>query len=76
MSPGHLYHYFDSKEAIVEGIFEMRLQQEAEIVGELHKLKTAKLLNGFRGAPPVDINAVADAVAAIGRLMRATVMGW
>jgi TetR/AcrR family transcriptional repressor of uid operon len=35
MSPGHLYHYFDSKEAIVEGIFEMRLQEETEIVGEL-----------------------------------------
>ena len=35
MSPGHLYHYFDSKEAIIEAIFESRLEREAAIVGEL-----------------------------------------
>jgi hypothetical protein len=41
-------------------------------VGALHKLRTAKLLTGFRGAPPVDVEAVAQAVLAIGRLMRTT----
>src|SRR6266851_6501514 len=35
MSPGHLYHYFDSKEAIIEAIFESRLERETAIVGEL-----------------------------------------
>jgi TetR/AcrR family transcriptional repressor of uid operon len=35
MSPGHLYHYFDSKEAIIEALFESRLELEAAIVGEL-----------------------------------------
>ena len=33
-------------------------------------MRTAKLLTGFRGAPPVDIEAVTKAVLAIGRLMR------
>src|SRR6266436_6105454 len=45
---------------------------EAQIVAALHKLRTAKLLTGFRGAPPVDIEAVAKAVLAIGRLMQTT----
>jgi acetate---CoA ligase (ADP-forming) len=45
---------------------------ETQIVEALHKLRTAKLLTAFRGAPPVDIEAVANAVLAIGRLMRTT----
>jgi acyl-CoA synthetase (NDP forming) len=40
------------------------------IVEALHRLRAAKLLAGFRGAPPADIDAVADAVMAIGRLIR------
>src|SRR5262249_55518409 len=43
---------------------------QAQIVEALHKLRTAKLLTGFRGAPPVDVEAVAQAVLAIGRLMQ------
>jgi acyl-CoA synthetase (NDP forming) len=39
------------------------------IIAEIWKLKAAKLLNGFRGAPPVDVEAVADVVQAVGRLM-------
>jgi acetate---CoA ligase (ADP-forming) len=43
----------------------------AEIVAELRKLKSAKLLDRFRGAPPVDVDAVADIVAKLGALMTA-----
>jgi len=43
---------------------------EKQIVEAITKLRTAKLLHGFRGAPPVDIEAVARVVMAIGRLMQ------
>ena len=43
---------------------------EARIVEALRSLRTAKLLAGFRGAPPADIEAVAQVVMAIGRLMQ------
>jgi acyl-CoA synthetase (NDP forming) len=43
---------------------------EAAIVEEILKLRAAKLLHGFRGAPPVDVNSVARTVAAVGRLMQ------
>ena len=43
---------------------------EKQIMDALSRLRTAKLLKGFRGAPPVDVEAVAKAVMAIGRLMR------
>jgi acyl-CoA synthetase (NDP forming) len=43
---------------------------ETQIVEALHKLRTAKLLTGLRGAPPVDVEAVVKAVLAIGRLMQ------
>jgi acetate---CoA ligase (ADP-forming) len=45
---------------------------KTQIVEALHKLRAAKLLTGFRGAPPVDVEAVTKAVLAIGRLMRTT----
>ncbi|HVV92751.1 MAG TPA: acetate--CoA ligase family protein [Hyphomicrobiales bacterium] len=41
----------------------------AAIEAELRKLKAAKLLAGFRGAPPVDVKAVAETAAKLGRLM-------
>jgi acetate---CoA ligase (ADP-forming) len=43
---------------------------ETQIVEALHKLHTAKLLTGFRGAPPADIKAVAEVTMAIGRLLQ------
>jgi acyl-CoA synthetase (NDP forming) len=43
---------------------------ESAIVDELNKLQGAKLLGGFRGAPPVDVDAVARTAALIGRLMQ------
>ena len=42
----------------------------AAIRERLQALKGAKLLNGFRGTPPVDLDAVVDVVTRIGRLMR------
>jgi acyl-CoA synthetase (NDP forming) len=42
---------------------------EETIVEELLRLRSAKLLTGFRGAPAVDLEAVARAAALIGRLM-------
>jgi acyl-CoA synthetase (NDP forming) len=43
---------------------------ERHILDALNRLRSAKLLKGFRGAPPVDVAAVAESVLAIGRLMR------
>jgi len=39
------------------------------IVQRLRSLKAAKLLDGFRGAPAVDLDAVAEVVALLGQLM-------
>jgi acyl-CoA synthetase (NDP forming) len=40
------------------------------IVAEIGRLKGARALHGLRGAPPVDVSAIADVVAGIGALMR------
>jgi acyl-CoA synthetase (NDP forming) len=57
----------------VEALGDVRLlpvdADEHQILEALSQLRTAKLLSGFRGAPPVDVQAVARAVMAIGRLM-------
>jgi hypothetical protein len=42
---------------------------EDEILAELDKLKTSKLLHGFRNMPPADVRAAAQAARSIGRLM-------
>src|SRR5262249_40853859 len=42
---------------------------ESAIVDELNKLQGAKLPHGFRGAPAVDVDAVAQSASMIGRLM-------
>jgi len=59
---------------LVEALGDVRLLPpdlgEAAIIDELYKLKAAKLLDGFRGMPAVDVKAVAGVVAAVGRLMR------
>ena len=41
------------------------------IVRELHQLKQAALLRGFRGAPALDVDAVAQIIATLGRLLLA-----
>jgi acyl-CoA synthetase (NDP forming) len=43
---------------------------EDQIVDALRRLRSAKLLDGVRGAPPADIDAVVQAVMSIGRLMQ------
>jgi acyl-CoA synthetase (NDP forming) len=57
----------------VEALGDVRLlpvdADKTQIINALRKLRTAKLLTGFRGAPPVDIDAVASAALALGRLM-------
>lgn len=59
---------------LVEAIGDVRLLppdlNEDAIADEVRQLKTAKLLDGFRGAPPADVKAVAKIAAAIGNLMR------
>ncbi|MCW2381074.1 MULTISPECIES: acetate--CoA ligase family protein [unclassified Sphingobium] len=57
----------------VEALGDVRLlpvdMAQDDIVAELMKLRSAKLLKGFRGSPPVDVQAVAHTAALIGRLM-------
>ncbi|MBU0557255.1 MAG: acetate--CoA ligase family protein [Alphaproteobacteria bacterium] len=57
----------------VEALGDVRLlpvdMAQDDIVAELMKLRSAKLLNGFRGSPPVDVQAVAHTALLIGRLM-------
>jgi AcrR family transcriptional regulator len=43
MSPGHLYHYFDSKEAIIEALFELRLDRAAATFVDLALAPTKDL---------------------------------
>ena len=58
----------------VEALCDVRLlpadADEPQIIEALTRLRAAKLLAGVRGAPPADVDAVAKAVLAIGRLMR------
>ena len=42
---------------------------EDQIIEELHQLRSAKLLQGFRGAPPADVAAVARVASLLGRFM-------
>ncbi len=42
------------------------------IITELRALKSGALLDGWRGAPALDVGAVADIIATLGRLLRGT----
>jgi len=59
----------------IEALKDVRLipadMAEDDIVVELGRLKAAALLAGIRGAPPVDVRAVARVVALVGAQMRA-----
>jgi acyl-CoA synthetase (NDP forming) len=60
---------------LVEALQDVRIiaadASQDEILVELDKLKTARLLHGFRNTPPVDVEAVAAVTTAVGRLMLA-----
>jgi acyl-CoA synthetase (NDP forming) len=60
---------------LVEALDDVRIipaeATHSDVIAELDRLKAAKLLHGFRAMPPVDVDAVATAVTALGRLMRA-----
>lgn len=43
-----------------------------EIIAELRALKSGALLDGWRGSPALDVEAVADLIAALGRLLEGT----
>jgi acyl-CoA synthetase (NDP forming) len=45
---------------------------KAQILRELDALKSAPLLHGFRGSPRLDLDAVADLIGYLGRMMLAT----
>jgi acetate---CoA ligase (ADP-forming) len=51
-------------------LFAADLDREG-IVAELQSLKGAALLAGHRGAPPADLDAIADCVLRLGALLRA-----
>ncbi len=59
----------------IEALRDVRLApahvDKARIVLEIRKLRSARLLDGFRGMPAVDVDAVADIAVKIGALMRA-----
>lgn len=42
------------------------------IVGELHRLKQGALLSGYRGSPPLDVDAVAALIGTLGQVLRGT----
>jgi acyl-CoA synthetase (NDP forming) len=42
------------------------------IIAELRALKSGALLDGWRGAPALDVDAVADIIATLGQLLRGT----
>jgi TetR/AcrR family transcriptional regulator, repressor for uid operon len=71
MSPGHLYHYFASKEAIIEALFELRLEREAAIVGELTRTPNADLVAGICGWLDQRLSDVRAHSSSLGLEMRA-----
>jgi len=61
---------------LVEAIGDVRLLPPDlsvdAIVDELFKLKTAKLLKGYRGSPAVNVEAIASTVVKVARLVQGT----
>lgn len=59
---------------LIELIGDVRLippdLSDKAIIDEIGKLKTAKLLKGFRGSPAADVKAIARVAVAVGQLIR------
>ena len=59
----------------VEALRDVRLvpahANKEQIIKEIRQLRSARLLDGFRGMPAVDVDAVAQIAVKIGELMRA-----
>ncbi len=57
----------------IEALGDVRLASaaisKARVIDELRRLKGASLLTGFRGSSPVDLDALADCICAVGRLL-------
>ncbi len=43
-----------------------------DIAAELRKLKSGALLDGYRGSPPLDVDAMAELISTVGRLLLGT----
>jgi TetR/AcrR family transcriptional regulator, repressor for uid operon len=71
MSPGHLYHYFESKEAIIEALSELRLELEAAIVGELTLEPNVNLITAICGWLEGRVKDVRARGSSLGLEMRA-----
>lgn len=60
---------------LVEALQDVRLisaeATKEEFLAEMDKLKTAKLLHGFRNLPPADVEAAASVAQSLGRLLLA-----
>lgn len=57
----------------IEALQDVRLASASisreRVIEGLRRLKGAALLQGFRGAPPIDLEALADTICAVGRLL-------
>lgn len=59
------------RDSAIVAYAETKVMDEERVIEELMRLRSAKLLRGFRGAPPCDIAAISRAASALGALMLA-----
>ncbi len=81
MSPGHLYHYFDSKDAIVKAIVETRLQsssaafaeiaEEPDMIDAMKRFVSRTTSEGMKSSSRLGLEIAAEATRSptVGRIM-------